>query len=428
MAINDWQSCDGSGRHEARKDSVATAFTRRGLMVGASLGLLGWATPKSALAQVTVGKPNPGRNVVVVVFLRGGADGLSLLVPHGDEAYYRLRPTLSIPKSKLTDLDGFFGLHPSMAPLSPLYQSGILAPVHAVGSDDVTRSHFEAMDTMERGIARREGPQSGWVARYLAASEKPNASPLRAVALGYTTPTSLVGATHATTFASLSEYRLDIPDTSRKSLEALYGTGKDEISHAGRETLDVLKTLERLDAAHYKPSNNAAYPDSDLGLGLKQVACLVRAEVGMEVACLDKGGWDTHVTQGTESGWMPLQMEDLSKSLAAFAADMGPEMARVTVIVMSEFGRRIAENAGLGTDHGHGGAMFLIGGGVQGGKVHTKWPGLDHPVGPGDVAVTTDYRDVLAEILRQRMGLEETAEIFAGHESASLGIVGAGGR
>jgi len=423
MAMNDWQTCDGSGRPAASRDLVAASVTRRGLLVGASLGLLGWATQQSALAQVTIGKPGANRNIVVVVFLRGGADGLTLLVPHGDEAYYQLRPTLSVPKAKLKDLDGFFGLHPSMAALAPLYESGMLAPLHAVGSDDRTRSHFEAMDTMERGIARREGPQSGWVARYLAASEKPNASPLRAVAFGYTTPTSLVGATHATTMSSLAEYRLDLPEEARKSLESLYHVGKDEISHAGRETLDVLKTLERLDAAHYKAQNGATYPQSDLGTGLKQVACLVRAEVGMEVACLDKGGWDTHVTQGTESGWMPLQMDDLSKSLAAFAGDMGPEMSRVTVVVMTEFGRRIAENAGLGTDHGHGGAMFLFGGGVKGGKVHTKWPGLDHPVGPGDVAVTTDYRDVLAEILRNRMGMAETAEVFAGYRATPLGIV-----
>lgn len=411
MAI-DWQTCDGSGCAAAPPNMAAAAVTRRGLMVGASLALLGWATRQSALAQLAIGPRVEARNVTVVVFLRGGADGLSLLVPHGDDAYYRERPALSVPKSKLHDLDGFFGLHPAMTPLLPLYEAGILAPVHAVGSDDQTRSHFEAMDTMERGLARREGPQSGWVARYLAASEPIDPSPLRAVALGYTTPTSLVGATNSTTLASLGNYALRAPEGARNALERMYEAGRDEVSHAGRETLEVLKTLERVDAAHYRPSNGATYPESDLGLGLKQVACLVRANVGMEVACLDKGGWDTHVGQGAESGWMPTQLDDLAKSLAAFAADLGSEMSRVNVVVMSEFGRRIAENAGLGTDHGHGGAMFLLGGDVRGGKVHAKWPGLDHPVGPGDLMVTTDYRAVLSELLHKRMGLATPNAVF----------------
>lgn len=424
MEMNQWETCEGSRGGSASSNLAAASATRRGLLVGASLGLLGWATRRSALAQVAMGSRRENQNVFVVVFLRGGADGLNLLVPHGDEAYYRLRPTLSVPKGKLLDLDGFFGLHPSMTALEPFYRSGMLAPIHAVGSDDQTRSHFEAMDTMERGLARRDGPQSGWVARYLAATESANPSPLRAVALGYTTPTSLVGASHATTLASLGDYRLDVDPSIRSSLESLYGAGKDEISHAGRETFEVLQTLDKLDVKQYKPMDGAKYPDSDLGAGLKQVACLIRADVGMEVACLDKGSWDTHVGQGTEAGWMPTQMDDLSKSLAAFATDMGPEMRRVTVLVMSEFGRRIAENAGLGTDHGHGGAMFVIGGGVKGGKVHAQWQGLDHPVGPGDLGVTTDYRDVLGEILSRRMGVANTESVFAGHRATPLGIVG----
>jgi uncharacterized protein (DUF1501 family) len=233
----------------------------------------------------------------------------------------------------------------------------------------------------------------------------------------------LVGAANATTLASLSDFRLEASESARRSLNALYGRGKDLVSHAGRETLDVLRTMEGIDAARYKPSNGASYPDSDLGLGLKQVACLVRADVGMEVACLDKGGWDTHVGQGTEAGWLPSLLDDLSKSLAAFAQDMGPEMSRVTTVVMTEFGRRIEENAGLGTDHGHGGAMFVLGGGVNGGKVHAKWPGLDHPVGPGDLAVTTDYRDVLSEVLRSRMGMRDTSQVFASHSARPVGVV-----
>jgi uncharacterized protein (DUF1501 family) len=231
-----------------------------------------------------------------------------------------------------------------------------------------------------------------------------------------------VGASHATTLEALADYQLNASSTATQSLEALYRPGRDEVSNAGRQTFEVLKTLERIDARHYRPENGAKYPDSDLGLGLKQTACLLRADVGMEVACLDKGGWDTHVGQGAVTGWLPIQLDDLGRSLAAFAQDLGSEMNRATVVVMSEFGRRIAENAGFGTDHGHGGAMFVMGGGVKGGQVHAKWPGLDNPVGPGDLDVTTDYRDVLAEALRNRMGVTNPAEIFAGYPGNHVGI------
>jgi uncharacterized protein (DUF1501 family) len=399
------------------------APSRRGLLVGASLGLLGWVTRQSALAQVAVGAKRGERNVVVVVFLRGGADGLSLLVPHGDDVYYRMRPVLSIPRAKVRDLNGFFGLHPAMEPLLRLYREGRMAAIHAVGSDDQTRSHFEAMNTMERGVARRDGPESGWVSRYLAATEPEDPSPMRAVAFARTTPTSLVGAANAMTLESLTDFKLAGTASAKKSLDRMYGVGDSEIARAGRETLDVLAALERVDAAHYRPSNGAAYPSSDLGLGLRQTASLIRANIGLEVACLDKGIWDTHVTQGTESGWLPFQMTDLAASLAAFDRDLGPIMHRTTVIVMTEFGRRIAENAGLGTDHGHGSAMFLMGGGVKGGQVHAKWPGLDNPVGPGDLDVTTDYRDVLAELLVSRLGVRNPGEVFAGYRGNRLGLV-----
>jgi uncharacterized protein (DUF1501 family) len=419
-----WQTCDGSGNYVPHQDpqSCAASVTRRGLMVGASMALLGWATRRSALAQVAISPRRGPRNVLVVVFLRGGADGLSLVVPHGDEAYYRLRPTLAVPRNRVHDLDGFFGLHPALSPLVPLYEQGSLAPCHAVGSDDQTRSHFEAMDTMERGVARRDGPQSGWVARYLAATELADPSPLRAVAIGHTTPTSLVGASHTTTLDSLADYQINAPASAQDALEALYRPGRDEVAAAGRQTFEVLRTLDRIDAKNYRPSHAAKYPESDLGLGLKQVACLIRADLGMEVACLDKGGWDTHFGQGTEFGVLPLQLNDLSHSLAAFAQDLGPEMKHATVIVMSEFGRRIAENASLGTDHGHGGALFALGGGVRGGKVHARWPGLDHPVGPGDLDVTTDYRDILAEALQVRMGLNRPDDVFGNRPAAGLGL------
>jgi len=361
---------------------------------------------------------------VVVVFLRGGADGLSLVVPTGDEAYYRLRPNLAVSRKSAVPLTDFFGLHPSLATLMPEYEAGRLAALQAVGSQDQTRSHFEAMDTMERGVADREGPSTGWVARYLAATQPVDPSPVRALALGSTTPTALVGAQQALTLGSLDEFRLQAPSSARTVLADLYGRGTDQAAVAGRATLEVLDAVERVDVRAYRAQNGAAYPDSELGAGLRQVACLVRADVGLEVACLDKGGWDTHFAQGTATvGLLPSLLSDLGASLAAFARDLGPEMGRVTVVVMSEFGRRLAENASLGTDHGHGGAMFLLGGGVRGGTVHARWPGLDHPIGPGDLDVTTDYRDVLAEILSMRMGLARAGAIFPNHTPVSVGLV-----
>lgn len=420
----EWHTCDGAGRRPtAPLDQTALGISRRGLLTGIGLGVLGWASTTSALAQLAVG-PQSDTNTVVVVFLRGGADGLSVVVPHGDEDYYRARPNLALQGSGLFRLDEMFSLHPSLRGLGPLYEKGQLAAVHAVGSEDQTRSHFEAMDTMERGLAQREGPTTGWVARYLAAADNPSPSPLRAVAFGHTTPTSLVGATNAVTLASLADFQLSVSPAAREALRRMYGHGKDEVAHAGRETLKVLETLGKLDPAHQKPQNGATYPDTGLGAGLRQVATLVRARVGLEIACLDQGAYDTHVAQGGGVGWLSTLLSELGNSLAAFAQDLGPDLDRVTVIVMSEFGRRIAENTGLGTDHGHGGAMLLLGGGVHGGRVHARWPGLKEGVGPGDLAVTTDYRDVLSEILATRFRGVDPMDVFIGHRRAPLGLVG----
>jgi uncharacterized protein (DUF1501 family) len=418
--MHDWQTCDGSGRKPQAQ--VTAGLSRRGVIVGLGMGLLACAAP--ALAQVSIDPSRQEGNVLVVLFLRGGADGLSLVVPYGDDTYYRLRPNLGIPRKETLDLNGFFGLHPSLAPLHSVYQEGKLAVVHACGSHDQTHSHFEAMDTMERGAARQEGPSSGWVARYLKDSESPGDTPLRAVAFGATMPASLVGATSAIALESLGDFRLDVPPAARKALEGLYGSGRDEVSHAGRQTLDVLKTLEKLTVAPSPSTGGPSYPESDLAQGLRQTAQLIKANVGLEIACLDKGGWDTHVAQGTSTaGWLPSLLDDLAKSLAAFVADLGPRMDRVTVLVMSEFGRRIAENTGLGTDHGHGGVLFALGGGVRGGRVHADWPGLAKSVGPGDVPVTTDYRDVLAEAVACRLRPARLETVLAGHYPSALGIM-----
>lgn len=435
----DWIACDGNGR--SAQPETPAFLSRRNLLLGGAGAWVGFGA-NSALAQVAIAPAGARRtdNVLVVVFLRGGADGLSLVVPHGEDAYHRNRPSLRLASpndrtasagDRCLDLDGFFGLHPALAPLLPFYRDGSLAAVHACGSGDATHSHFEAMAAIERGLAAEgEGPASGWIARHLAATARPEESPLRAIALGATLPDSLRGATHAVAMTTLDDYRLQVDEPFHRrffeDLEALCRSRDDAAARAGLGTLDALKSLAKVDLKA-APARDAKYPSSDLGQGLQTVAALVRAEVGLEIACLDRGGWDTHVAQGVGDGWLAGLLKDLGDSLAAFAADLGPAMKNVTVLAISEFGRRVAENSGLGTDHGHGSALFAFGGGVRGGRVVAKWPGLeDHQLyGPGDLQATTDYRDVLAEALAVRLGNAKTGEVFPGFDRGPLGLFAA---
>lgn len=421
------------------------ATSRRQFLLSSALATLVWATDRpTALAHFAVhpDREDTGRNVLVILFLRGGADGLNIVVPYAEDAYHRHRPTLRLAapndrkaskSDRVLDLDGFFGLHPALTPFLPLFQGGQMAFVHACGSGDQTRSHFEAMAAMERGLPNEQtGAASGWLARHLMVTQGTNTSPLRAVAFSNVMPDSLRGATDATALESLADFRLTLPGADkgiteevwRSALADFYRDGKDAVAHAGRETLAVLETLNRIDPANYRPANHALYPDSALGNALKQVACLIRAQVGLEVACLDRGGWDTHVAQGSAGGWLAMQLEDVGRSLAAFATDLGTEMSGVTVVVMTEFGRRLQENSGLGTDHGRGGVMILLGGGVIGGKVFADWPGLEKQQlePPGDLRVTTDYRDVLAEVVTRRLHNEHVEEVFPGYHPRLRGI------
>ena len=417
-------------------------ITRRKILALGALSALGWtAGAQRALSQVTV-TPRGGQRrdeVLVSIFLRGGADGLSLVVPHGDDDYYRNRPTLALPRpnasgvkavNRTVDLDGYFGLHPALRPLQPLYEAGQMAIVHACGSGDQTRSHFQAMATMERGLFQETGPANGWVARHLQSAPWDNPSPLRAVALGPMLPASLSG-TSATAMETVADLRLQTPfaggqDAMMHSLSSLYG-GKDALGEAGREALSVMKTLSALTPAQSQPDLGAKYPHTELGEGLRQVALLMKSEVGLEAACLDHNGYDTHVAQGSSQGYLSNILHPLALSLAAFAADLGPvRWARTTVVVLSEFGRRVEENSGLGTDHGRAGAMFVLGGqGIVGGHVHGVWPGLapSQLEGPGDLKVTTDYRSVLAEVLSRRLGNPHIADIFPGLVPQTVGVI-----
>jgi uncharacterized protein (DUF1501 family) len=407
--------------------------TRRSVLITAAMGLAAWAGVRSALANVTLGAGQEDGNVLVFLFLRGGADGLNMVVPYRESEYYKARPNLSIAapndrrypeRARAVDLDGFFGLHPSLTPLSPIFSSGELSIVHACGSNDQTRSHFEAMSTVERGAAQgHSGPGDGWLARHLM-TKAGSDSPLRAVAFSETMPDSLRGATKAIAIPNLDAYSLRGGEEFESQLEEVYG-GKDQVRHSGRQTIAALRSLRSLDPKGYRAENGAVYPKSDLGEALRQVACLIRGNLGLEIACLDRGGWDTHVTQGADVGWQAIQLSDVAAGIAAFHRDMGREMKRVTLVMMSEFGRRVAENAGLGTDHGRGGPMFLIGGGLRAAKVYGAWPGLapSQLDEVGDLRVTTDYRTVLAEVLQKRMSNPNLADLFPGLPPTSLNVL-----
>ncbi|MEP6753932.1 MAG: DUF1501 domain-containing protein [Chthonomonadales bacterium] len=446
--------CDGTGRpleggpnivsRPLHGDPISIHPSRRAFLLGTALSVVGWMnTRNSALADVVVnGKGDaPKKDIFISVFMRGGADGLNLVVPTFEDAYYRKRPSINVasPKNmkvdaaaRAVDLDGRWALHPMMAPLQPLFKEGKLAIVHACGSGDQSRSHFEAMLAMERGLATEEsGSASGWVGRHLDSTDHSGSSPLRAVAFSNVMPDLLRGATDATALNSLSDFKLALPQGMPErdlhaALKNLYNTGSDAVSIAGRETLAVLDTLNRIDPDDYAPANGAVYPkDSQFATGLKQVACMIRGNVGLEVACLDHRGpylWDTHVAQGTVFG---AQAGDLAAGLAAFVKDMGSEMGRITLVAMTEFGRRLQENSGIGTDHGRGGVMFVTGGGTHGGKVHGTWPGLeDRQLDEvGDLRVTTDYRNVLSEIVQLRLKNNHIDKVFPDFTPQPVGVV-----
>jgi uncharacterized protein (DUF1501 family) len=356
-------------------------------------------------------------------------------VPYGDPDYYRLRPSLAIqppdathaaPGDRSLDLDGFFGLHPSLAPLLLAWQDGHLALVHAVGAPDDSRSHFRSMELMERGASDESGPASGWLSRVLAASQGASSSPLRAVAWGDRPPRSLLGSVPVTTLQSIADAHLGSDgqslDAFRTTLAALYQPF-DDLGSAGQDLLGLLGSLDRLRGN--RKTTAAAYPQTDFGRALEQTARLVMAGVGLEVAALELGGWDTHFAQGGSQGIMATLLVELATGLAAFVLDLGAEIGRVTTVTMSEFGRRAYENGSLGTDHGHGSCMFVLGGRVNGRRVVAHWPGLGEGelFGPGDLAVTTDYRDVLAEICRTQLSDTALGAVFPGRQSQPVGVM-----
>lgn len=376
-------------------------------------------------------------DVLVCLFLRGATDALNIVVPYGEPEYYRQRPTIAIARPddarlnaqlRAIDLDGFFGLHPALASLLPAWQAKQLAFIHACGAPDESRSHFQAMELMERGVGTGSGPASGWLGRHLASLDTGNNSPLRAIGIGERVPRMLQGTIPASALRSIADFHLRgdgaAVQAMQNALATLYANDA-ALGKIGGETMDTLTLIEKLSATEYTPRAGATYPESELGMGLKQVAALLKAEVGLEVACVDVGGWDTHIAQGGGEGAMAGLLQDLGDSLAAFYHDVADHTHTLSIVVMSEFGRRVQENGGLGTDHGHGSVMWLLGGGVRGGRVHGEWRGLqqENLFEGGDLAVTTDYRDVLGEVLFKRLKNPNIADVFPNYQMTMRGAV-----
>jgi uncharacterized protein (DUF1501 family) len=374
---------------------------------------------------------------LVCIFLRGGADTLNMFVPYADDRYYRVRPTIGIPPPKsgkgsesALKLDDFYAFHPKLKSLIPAYKEGRMSIVQAVGTDNPTGSHFESQDQIEHGDAFRKTAGGGWLARYLRVRLGNDLTPLSAVSIGTTIPESLRGAPGASALLSIDDIRINAPrekpELVARALSQLYGAEIGLLSGPGMDTLNLLKRVEKLRGVAYKPRSGAEYPENQFGKSLKEIARLVKAGVGLEVACVDLDGWDTHFIQGGASGLQAELIETLASGLAAFDTDLLRDRSKVTTLVITEFGRRTYENGSLGTDHGRGFAAMVLGEGLAGGKFIGKWPGLDEEkwvIGPSGLDVIYDYRSVLSEILIGRMGLRDVIDVFPQFQPQEVGIV-----
>jgi len=400
-------------------------FSRRVFMKNGGLALLSLGFAPAFLARTVEAAGAARRKVLITIFQRGAVDGLNMVVPFGEKDYYASRPSIAVPKPNAADgavdLDGFFGLHPRLAPLKPLWDSRQLAIVHAAGSPDGTRSHFDAQDYMESGTPGVKSTQDGWLNRCLHAREHADATPFRAVALAPQLPRMLQGTAPAVAMSQIGQFGIRAgrsTDMVQASFESEYAAAADAVlNRTGGQAFDAVRMLKSADPSKYQPENGAEYPRSAYGEALRQIAQLVKADVGLEVAFAEAGGWDTHVNQGASAGQLAQRLADFGQGLAALTRDLGDRMADVMILTMSEFGRAVAENGNRGTDHGHGNAMFVIGGqSVKGGKVYGRWPGLarEQRYDGRDLAVTTDFRSVFAEVVRGHLGIAETATIFPG--------------
>jgi len=376
--------------------------------------------------------------VLICLFQRGAADALNVVVPFGDRAYYQLRPSIAIaPPARAAgdagaiDLDGYFGLHPALAPLKPLWDRGLLAPIHAVGSPSATRSHFDAQDYMESGTPDNKGTSDGWLNRYLATSgtcEQCAPTSFRAVAMTPQTPRALQGSAPTVAMNTVADFTVRSGGTQAAQLEALYRTGSADLIHGtGTEMFDAVKMLRAANPQRYQPENGAAYPNSQFGQRLLSIAQLIKAGVGLEIAFADIGGWDTHVNQGAATGQLAQRLTDFGASIAALVTDLGDRIQDVVILTMSEFGRMARQNGNSGTDHGHAGAMFVLGGAIARHKVHGRWPGLAPELlyEGRDLALTTDFRAVFAEVATKHLGAKRLDALFPGYTPGAMpGVLG----
>ena len=407
-----------------QRDRWRRGFTRRRVIAGA--GAVGVAALGTQLVTTRYAFADPAvaDRTLIVVFLRGGMDGLSVVVPANDANLRQARPNLVIPASALLQADSRFGLHPVLEPLYPFWKAGTMAAVHAVASPDVSRSHFQAQECLERGTATT-ATHTGWLDRSLTAMGP--GTTFRAIAEGESMPRSLLGIEPKLVLNGIEGFSLagwdGMRDKTMAALQALY-TGFDHpvASHA-MTTVKALNSARRLAETPYQTT--AQYPGGGFSERLRDVARLIKAKVGLRVATIDVGGWDMHTGLGNvDGGEMRNQLTDLAAALAAFATDMGPRFNDVNVVTMTEFGRRVSENGNAGTDHGHGGVVLLLGGGLNGGKVHGRWPGLaPSALDNGDLAGANDYRDVLAEVLDRRFGVADPKKVFPDHKYRRLGIM-----
>lgn len=404
-------------------------MNRRIFIKNSGIAMLGLSTLPAFLQRAVAATGMPNKKKLVVLFQRGAADGLNMVVPFGEPNYYRIRPSIAIPAPTrggdlaAIDLDGFFGVHPSLKPLADLFHSQQLAIVHAAGSPDTTRSHFDAQDYMESGTPGVKATDDGWLNRAMQVLPEPEATPFRAVALGPNLPRTLHGSAPAVALPDVKQFQVMAGAGSsmvQGGFEALYAQTVDKaLRGTGTETFEAIDMLKKANPSQFQPENGADYPKNPYGRSIQQVAQLLKANIGLEVAFLDTGGWDNHVNEGGVQGQLSNLLRDLGQGLSAFYRDMGDRMEEVVVVTMSEFGRTAHENGNRGTDHGHANAMFIMGGQVKGGKVYGKWPGLSpEKLNEGrDLAVTTDFRSVLGEIIQGHLGAADLKTVFPGFDN-----------
>jgi uncharacterized protein (DUF1501 family) len=403
------------------------SITRRIFLRHSALAVVGTAAVPSFLTRAAFGAAETGARTkrLVVIFQRGAADGLNIVVPYAEPQYYAMRPGINIPKKAVLDLNGFFGLHPSMSAFQPLWQQGHLAIVHAAGSPDTTRSHFDAQDFMETGTPGVKVTGNGWLNRSLRGMPlTAQNSPFRAIALGPSVPRILGGSEPAVAMNNINDFSVGGKNPkgnpAATAFEAMYDHSSDSVLHGtGEETFDAVKMLKAADPGQYAADPGANYPKGRFGDSLRQLAQLIKANLGVQVAFADISGWDHHVNEGATQGQLANVLTDFSQSIAAFWTDLGDLMEDTIVVTMSEFGRTARENGNRGTDHGHANVMFVLGGPVKGGRVYGRWPGLDQSqlYEGRDLALTTDFRQVIGEAVSRHMGNQNLAKVFPGFDN-----------